>query len=157
MQSLASRRPPRTRRTPISRCGHRDLPRAFRDGDLTTFFAIQVRHRRDTGDQASSWEPTPALTGAVRSRPCARALPSYASTRPSGPVQPACLGANSMCPPEWKLVVARDESTEVRARLSDDGTVSIKLTAGPISVVAAVTDVDVLHLFGRTLRAPEAV
>lgn len=51
-----------------------------------------------------------------------------------------------MSSPDWKMAVALDGQTEVRIRKSDDGTVSIRLSSGSVSIVAAIAATDVEFL-----------
>jgi len=57
-----------------------------------------------------------------------------------------------MSSPEWRRVTAADDSTEVRILRHESGGVSIKLSAGPICMVAAISASDLAFL----LAAPVA-
>lgn len=54
--------------------------------------------------------------------------------------------------PDWRRVVAMDDSTEVRMLRHVNGSVSIKLSAGPLSIVAVVDEAGL----GFLLRHEEA-
>jgi 1-acyl-sn-glycerol-3-phosphate acyltransferase len=55
-------------------------------------------------------------------------------------------GAEVVGAPEWRRVTAADESTEVRVLRHASGGISIKLSAGPISMVAAISADDLAFL-----------
>ena len=51
--------------------------------------------------------------------------------------------------PDWRMVVAADSATEVRARRKDDGSISLRLSSGPISIVASISDEQLAFLIAR--------
>lgn len=51
--------------------------------------------------------------------------------------------------PNWRMAVADDGKTQIRTRRADDGTISIKLTDGAVSIVAALSPAAVAHLFAE--------
>lgn len=51
-----------------------------------------------------------------------------------------------MSSPDWRRVTAADDSTVVRILRHESGGVSIKLSAGPISMVAAISAGDLAFL-----------
>ena len=55
-----------------------------------------------------------------------------------------------MSSPDWKMAVAKDGQTEVRVRIADDGTTSIRLSSGPVSIVAALSAGDTAFLLAKS-------
>lgn len=61
-----------------------------------------------------------------------------------------------MSSPEWRRVTAADGSTNVRILRHSAGGVSIKLSSGPVSMVAAVSADDLAFLLSTVREQKEA-
>lgn len=65
-------------------------------------------------------------------------------------------GAEIVDAPEWRRVTAADDSTEVRVLRHLAGGISIKLSAGPISMVAAISADDLAFLLAASVAQAKA-